>query len=189
MRAFSMAVQSSGCGCSSTHLHFAGAPDAAGTRRGLFLIENGAAQNPANRGTTDLEPAGNLGFADAGAVQFSGLPQYVLLRLPARASRFPFSRACARPARVRSRRTSRSNSEKIASSPAVARPAGLSDPALPSTRRTRHRGVPAPEGLPEDPLTTGPSDPVATLAGRGKTPCASFPVTFCCRLRRFGAAR
>jgi len=42
-----------------------------------------------------------------------------------RPSRFPFSRACANPARVRSRRISRSNSAKIASRPAIARPAGV----------------------------------------------------------------
>ena len=42
-----------------------------------------------------------------------------------RPSRFPFCRACARPARVRSRKISRSNSAKIASSPAMARPAGV----------------------------------------------------------------
>jgi hypothetical protein len=42
-----------------------------------------------------------------------------------RPSRFPFSRACAKPALVRSRRISLSNSAKIASRPAIARPAGV----------------------------------------------------------------
>ena len=42
-----------------------------------------------------------------------------------RPSRFPFSRAWAKPARVRSRRISRSNSAKMASRPAIARPAGV----------------------------------------------------------------
>jgi hypothetical protein len=28
-------------------------------------------QNPANRGATDLQPAGNLGFAETGPMQFS----------------------------------------------------------------------------------------------------------------------
>ena len=42
-----------------------------------------------------------------------------------RPSRFPFSRACARPPRVRSRRISLSNSAKMASRPAMARPAGV----------------------------------------------------------------
>src|SRR6185437_11174551 len=37
----------------------------------------------------------------------------------------PFSRACASPARVRSRRISHSNSAKMASKPAMARPAGV----------------------------------------------------------------
>ena len=42
-----------------------------------------------------------------------------------RPSRRPFCRACASPARVRSRRTSLSNSAKMASKPAMARPAGV----------------------------------------------------------------
>ena len=42
-----------------------------------------------------------------------------------RPSRIPFSRACASPALVRSRRISRSNSAKMANRPAIARPAGV----------------------------------------------------------------
>jgi len=55
-----------------------------------------------------------------------------------RPSRFPFSRACAKPARVRSLRISRSNSAKIASRPAIARPAGVvrSSASLSDTKPT-----------------------------------------------------
>ena len=42
-----------------------------------------------------------------------------------RPSRLPFCRAWAKPARVRSPRISRSNAAKTASSPAIARPAGV----------------------------------------------------------------
>jgi hypothetical protein len=52
-----MAVQSSGWGCSGIHDHFGADPV--------------SSQNPANCGAPDLQPAGDFGFADAGAMQFS----------------------------------------------------------------------------------------------------------------------
>src|SRR5207247_5068425 len=72
----------------------------------------------------DRQPASDLRFADAGAVQ---LP-YVVGASPAvigRPNRLPFGRAWANPARTRSRTMPLSNSAKTASSPAIARPAGV----------------------------------------------------------------
>ncbi len=56
---------------------------------------------------------------------------------------FPRLRACAMPAFTRSRRMSRSNSAKIASSPAIARPAGVvkSKVSLSTTTRVYSRWV------------------------------------------------
>src|SRR5476649_1072229 len=39
----------------------------------LFLPRNRSRQNPANGGATDLQAAGDLGFADAGTIQLSRL--------------------------------------------------------------------------------------------------------------------
>ncbi len=72
MRRSSMALQSNGFGSSNIYSHFGAASDYWDRQRGfwkgpLFL------QNPANRGTTDLQAANDLGFADAGTMQFSRL--------------------------------------------------------------------------------------------------------------------
>jgi hypothetical protein len=72
-----MAVQSDGFGCrSNIHNHFGLGSDDLETgnaafpkdRRDLFLLEIGSPQNPANRGTADLQSAGDFGLADACAV-------------------------------------------------------------------------------------------------------------------------
>ena len=82
MRRCSMAVQSSGVGCSGNiHNHFGLGSDDLETgnaafpkdRRDLFLLEIGSAENPANRGTANLQPARDFGLADASAMQFSHL--------------------------------------------------------------------------------------------------------------------
>ena len=65
------------------------------------------------------------------------------------------------PARVRSRRISRSNPEKIASKPAMARPAGVGRSSAPVKETTPHPGAPVPGGSPAGPSPTGLSDPVA----------------------------
>jgi hypothetical protein len=51
-----MAVQSTGCGCSSIHDHFGADP--------------ASSQNPADRCPADLQSPGALGFADTVAMQF-----------------------------------------------------------------------------------------------------------------------
>src|ERR1700757_2230108 len=68
-----MAVQSSGWDCSSIQFHFAPGPDAAGKPERPNSHRNRSAQNPANRGTADLQPSGDFGFADAGAAQLPDL--------------------------------------------------------------------------------------------------------------------
>ena len=67
-----MALQSNGLGCSNIYNHFGAASDYLGPRTGL-LESPLFFQNPANRGTTDLQAASDLGFADAGTMQFSRL--------------------------------------------------------------------------------------------------------------------
>src|SRR5260370_35680554 len=75
MRLSSMALQSNGLGCSNIHNHFGAGSDYLGSDNGGSPISPGnrSAQNPANRGATDLQAAGDLGFADAGTVQLSRL--------------------------------------------------------------------------------------------------------------------
>src|ERR1700682_6470118 len=72
MRLFSIAVQSSGWGCSSIHNHF-GADSDANVERVSDLGRNRSAQNPANGGAAGLQAASDLGFADASAVQLPHL--------------------------------------------------------------------------------------------------------------------
>jgi hypothetical protein len=65
---------------------------------------------------TDLLMPARCGFRTSAAYRAA---------VSGRPSRFPFCRSCAKPDRVRSRKISCSNSAKIASRPAIARPAGV----------------------------------------------------------------
>ena len=67
-----MALQSNGLGCSNIYNHFGAASDYLGPTTGL-LERPLFLQNPANRGTTDLQAASDLGFADAGTVELPDL--------------------------------------------------------------------------------------------------------------------
>lgn len=62
-----------------------------------------------------------------------------------RPSRLLFCRAWARPARVRSRRISLSNSAKIASKPAIARPAGVVRSSSEHDGKFLHETFPLPD--------------------------------------------
>src|SRR5262249_38837200 len=73
----------------------------------------------------------------------------------ARAKPLPLCRAYAKPARVRSRRISLSNSAKIASRPATARPAGVVRSSASVGELTRHQDARVPGGSPAGPSPTG----------------------------------
>ena len=77
------------------------------------------------------------------------------------AESLPFCRALANPARVRSRRISRSNSAKMFSSPAIARPAGVvrSSASVSDTKPTPR--CPGFWSVPAVPSPSGPGDRVA----------------------------
>ena len=71
-----------------------------------------------------MQPAGDLGLLTParGSFRISAVCRAAVAGRP---KRLPFCRACAKPARVRSRRTSLSHSANTASSAAMARPAGV----------------------------------------------------------------
>jgi hypothetical protein len=91
-------------------------------RRGLFLPGNRSSPECAapRCGRSGVAARFPLWKRRSGAA--SGSPR---LRSSVGPAALPFCRACANPARTRSLRISRSNSSKIASSPAIARPAGV----------------------------------------------------------------
>src|SRR5260370_34249269 len=69
-----MALQSNGLGRSNIHNHFGAGSDYPGDRQrgiseGPISPGDRSGQNPSNGGATDLQAAGGLSFADAGAIQ------------------------------------------------------------------------------------------------------------------------
>ena len=123
MRLSSMALQINGSGCSSIYIHFGAGSDIQGPTTGVFLeIGHARIRRTEVRPTCSRRAISAL--ADASAMQSPDLGR-VDSRCFGRPRRLPFCRAWAKPARVRSRRISRSNSANTASNPAIARPAGV----------------------------------------------------------------
>ena len=78
-----------------------------------------------------------------------------------RPSRLPCDRACAKPARTRSRIMSLSNSAKTESSPAIARPAGVVRSNASVTETNPHQAPSVLATSTPDQGPTGPTDPIA----------------------------
>src|ERR1700733_11389745 len=72
MRRSSIALQSSGSGCSNIYNHF-GARTQITWGLSKMRSQERSCQNPANGGATDLQTAGDLGLADASTMQLSHL--------------------------------------------------------------------------------------------------------------------